>query len=247
MKVALCISGQPRSVALVYPTIYENIIAPNAADVYVHSWIDDNIKGKKPVAAGGHVGSDTIPHNIEDIILDLYKPKNHIFEPQITFDEKNYNERKLPSIRPKFSISQRYSIMKSIGMTEGLGYDAIIRMRFDWKIHNKVDVHSLPLNALTAPNDASHVHRLHNGNYLTGVNDQFAVGSSHIMHAYGNMYHHIDEIYNAHTIPFADELMLAYYMEYMCGVALNKIPIGYTIVRRDNNDWTEHTGKEYIE
>ena len=247
MRVALCISGQPRSVALVYPTIYENIIAPNAADVYIHSWIDDNIKGKKPVAAGGHVGSDTIPHNIEEIILQLYKPKNYIFEPQIEFDEKNYNERKLPSIRPKFSISQRYSIMKSIGMTEGFEYDAIIRMRFDWKIHDRINIQSLPLNTLTAPNDAPHLHRLSNGAVLRGVNDQFAIGNSHVMHTYGRMYHHIDEIYNADTFPFADEFMLSYYMQYMSGIPLNKIPINYTIVRRDNNDWTEHTGKEYIE
>lgn len=245
MRVALCISGQPRSVARVYPAIYENIIAPNNADVYIHSWIDDNIKGKKPVAAGGHVASDTIPHNIEKIILDLYKPKNYIFEPQIEFDEKNYNERKLQSIRPKFSISQRYSIMKSIGLTEGVEYDAIIRMRFDWKIHNRIDVQQLPLQMVTTPNDAPHFHMLQTGLPLFGVNDQFAVGNAYVMRKYGDMYNHIEDIFNADNLPFADELMLSYYLEHMLQIQLNKIPIGYTIVRRDNNNWTQYS-EEFI-
>jgi hypothetical protein len=240
MKVALCISGQPRSVAIVHPTIYENIIAPNNADVYIHSWIDDNIKGKKPIAAGGHVGSDTIPYDIEDTIIRLYSPKKYVFEPQIEFDEKNYNERKLPSIRPKFSISQRYSIMQSINLTSGVEYDVVIRMRFDWKLHDKIDLSQLPLGSLTTPNDAPHLH-----NDVRGVNDQFAIGNSEVMQLYGKMYNHIDEIYNA-GIPFADELMLGYYMEHMLGISVNRMPINYNIIRRDNSDWTEHTGKDYI-
>lgn len=246
MKVALCISGQPRSVALVFPAIYENVLVPNNPDVYIHSWIDDNIKGKQPVAAGGHVASDTIPHNIDDIILNLYKPKDYLFESQIEFDEKKYNDRKLPSIRPKYSISQRYSIMRSIQLTGETEYDAIIRMRFDWKIHNKIQVSTLPLDMITAPNDAPHMHMLRNGISLMGVNDQFAVGGGRLMHVYGNMFNSINEIFNADTIPFADELMLAYYLEHMSGIALNKIPIKYTIVRRNNDDWTEYPDKEYI-
>lgn len=247
MKVALCFSGQPRSVAIVYPIIYENIIKPYNPDVYIHSWIGDHIIGKKPVAAGGHVASNNIPHNIREIILKLYKPKDYIFEPQIEFDEKNYNDRKMPSIRPKYSISQRYSVMKSIDMALSGGYDAIIRMRFDWKIHTKIDIDKLSLDQLTAPNDSIHMLYLPNGGILQGVNDQFGIGNPHVMQAYGQMYNRIDEIYNGHGIPFVDELMLSYYMQHLNGIALNKIPIEYTITRFDNNNWTEYRDKEYIE
>ncbi len=246
MKVALCISGQPRSVQLVFPDIYQNIISINNPDVYIHSWIDDNIKGKKPVAAGGHVASDNIPHDIEDIILRLYNPKRYIFEPQIEFDEKNYNDRKLPSIRPKFSISQRFSIMKSIELARQEHYDAIIRMRFDWKIQTPINVSDLPLHMLTTPNDAPHMHYLTDGTVLHGTNDQFAIGDSTVMSHYGNMYNCIDTIFSSDNVPFADELMLSYYMERMCNTAINKIPISYNIIRYNNKDWTEYTGRDYI-
>lgn len=247
MRVALCFSGQPRSVEIVYPTIYENIIKPYNPDVYIHSWIDDSIKGKKPIAAGGHVASNNIPHNIEDIILKLYKPKDYIFEPQIEFSEHNYNDRKMPSIRPKYSISQRYSVMKSIELASSGNYDAIIRMRFDWKIHTKIDITTLPLDQLTAPNDALHMIYLRSGHPLQGVNDQFAVGSAGVMQAYSEMYNHIDTLYNTHGLPFVDELMLSFYMQYMRGIGLNKLPIEYTITRFDNNNWTEYPDKEFIE
>jgi hypothetical protein len=39
-KVAICISGQPREATLCFPFIYENIIKPNNADVFMHMNFD---------------------------------------------------------------------------------------------------------------------------------------------------------------------------------------------------------------
>jgi hypothetical protein len=42
-KVALCISGQPRSALETFSLIYENIIVPNNADVFIHMNFDSNM------------------------------------------------------------------------------------------------------------------------------------------------------------------------------------------------------------
>lgn len=245
MRVALCISGQPRSVELAFPSIYENIMVPNNPDVYIHSWIDDSIKGKKPITAGGDVACDTIPDDIDSIILKSYNPKKYIFEKQLEFDEKNYNTKRLEYIRPKYSISQKYSIMKSIELALDEHYDAIIRMRFDWNIHKKFDVTTLPLNHLTAPNDAPHLHILPNGMPLRGINDQFAVGDMHVMKCYASIYSQMEHIFNTVDIPFADEFYLSYYMQHMNNIPINTIPIEYNIIRHTNSN-NKHFGKDYI-
>ena len=41
-KIALCISGQPRNAIETFPLIYENIIIPNNADVFIHMNFDSN-------------------------------------------------------------------------------------------------------------------------------------------------------------------------------------------------------------
>lgn len=41
MKVAICISWQPRCALETYPLIYENIIIPNNADVFIHMNYDN--------------------------------------------------------------------------------------------------------------------------------------------------------------------------------------------------------------
>ena len=40
MRVALCLSGQMRSFERTFDSINENLIKPNNADVFIHSWFD---------------------------------------------------------------------------------------------------------------------------------------------------------------------------------------------------------------
>jgi len=221
MNVALCISGQPRNVQVVYPHIYENLIEPNNADVFIHSWIDSNLIGHRPVSAGGVIASDIIPDDIDKIILDLYQPTNHIFEPQIEFDGSRYEERKYPQIKPRSSISQRYSVFQSIqlALTHN-NYDCIIRVRFDWAIASPIEVIDFDLSRLTCPDDCPH---------YTGINDQFAFANADIMACYGNLYHNLDTLYDR-GVPFCDEILLYHHMREN-HIDIAPIHIPYQIVR----------------
>jgi hypothetical protein len=221
MKVAVCISGQPRNVQATYPHIYENLIEPNNADVFIHSWIDPNFIGRRPVSSGGVIASDVIPSNIDQIILDLYQPKAYVFEPHVEFDGSKFEERKYPQIKPKNSISQRYSVFRSIAlaMTHD-NYDCIVRIRFDWAIGVPIEVMDFDLSRLICPGDCPHPN---------GINDQFGFGNTDVMMCYGGLYYNLDNLYDA-GLPFCDEILLYHHM-ISNGFEISPINIPYQIVR----------------
>jgi hypothetical protein len=47
MKTAVMFYGLPRYVERTFPKIRDNIINPNNADVFVHTWVDNSIVGKE--------------------------------------------------------------------------------------------------------------------------------------------------------------------------------------------------------
>ena len=40
MKVALCLSGQPRAVEVGYQKLYNTVLKYNDVDVFIHTWFD---------------------------------------------------------------------------------------------------------------------------------------------------------------------------------------------------------------
>lgn len=234
MKVALCLSGQPRSVEQAFPYIKENIIKPNNPDIYVHAWVDENIRGGLPLNAGGHLASNPIPENIDDIILNLYGPTKYKFEEQIEFEDKNYNERKAPMIKPKNSQSQWYSVKQAFSLIEER-YDAIIRMRFDWGIKIPIRVKDYNLDVVTSPNDCPH---------YKGINDQFAFSIHDHMMVYAQLYDHIDYIYNEQGIRYCDEQMLVQHLENF-GIGINPVKIPYEIIRHQEKKHQKFEGDFY--
>ncbi len=227
MKIAICISGQPRNVERAFPSIEKNLLSLNEVDVFVHTWFDLKESGTEYVNAGGHVASTPVPSNIINRIAQLYDPIDMIQEPQIEFDEKNYNERKYPGITPFFSISQRYSILKSQWLrgvyekAKSFTYDAVIRLRFDFDLQVPIGVSTFDLNVLNTPNRCPHP---------GGIDDTFAIGSSAIMDVYADLYNQLDTIYNDDNIPFCDELLLGHHLKKN-GVKVVTHPIKYDLIR----------------
>jgi hypothetical protein len=154
MRVAVCLSGQPRSVRETFPYIYNNIIKPNNADVFIHTYFDpDNLYMEKIQLDRGNCSIDA---SIMDTVLELYKPKVYLVEKPKNFTKINFKmtEFRLKSSRElnkhknwtdeehtkhiiKQMMSQYYSIYKSNELKEnyanenGFVYDFVIRLRFD--------------------------------------------------------------------------------------------------------------------
>lgn len=238
MNIALCLSGQPRSVEQAYPYIKKNVLDIVDPDVYVHAWVDDNIRGSKPLTAYGAISSDTIPENIEEVIEELYNPMECIYEEQIQFDGSKYYANKAPLTKPEFSLSQWYSVRECFKQVPMGRYDYLIRMRFDWGIKT-------PLNAFIAteftevicPNDCPHP---------GGFNDQFAIGPEQAMFTYSRLYDHIDEIYES-GIRYCDEQLMGAHMRN--GPHFYFVPkqIDYEIIRYAPDLHGRYEGEFYEE
>jgi len=122
MKIAICLSGELRSIKNSWSDIKQNILntLPNY-DIYYHTWSDDpNLNDLSILVKDGH---------LKDILI----------EPRITFDEKNYNTRKRPEvnvqgfIRQLFCLKQCNNLKLKYELDHQFKYDIVIRLRPDIK------------------------------------------------------------------------------------------------------------------
>ncbi len=154
MRVAVCLSGQPRCYRESFPFIYKHIIEPNNADVFFHTWFDKSDRYMEKIHMDR--GACEANENTVEELLALYKPKDFLVEKQREFykpnievndsrlkrvmttnKHRNWNEQQTKKHIIKQHLSMLYSIYKSNELKEnyanhqGIVYDFVIRLRFD--------------------------------------------------------------------------------------------------------------------
>jgi len=152
MKVAVCLSGQPRNAINSYNYINENIIIPNNADVFMHLNFDKDTKYM--LKSHKDNGNCIAEENIDKKLVDLYKPKSYLIEKQKNFNNPNIHicNKRIENIMKMNKIDDRnrarlhdmkcvmsmfYGIYKSNELKElyaldnGIVYDFVIRIRYD--------------------------------------------------------------------------------------------------------------------
>jgi hypothetical protein len=190
IKIALCLSGEPRSTMASFPYMYETFLRDNAiyfTDVYLHS-----LKGFRA--------------------LDLYKPKKSYIE--LTDINSNYRlignslssflNTNYPSPSP-FSVHSSSlinqiimfdSIKKSIDIIEG-SYDIVIRARYDMLFSTKFFIEPIINDILNNKYDIFIPHENH---FIYEPQDefcdQFAIGNPNSMAIYSNIINNIFNIMN---------------------------------------------------
>jgi hypothetical protein len=154
MKVALCLSGQPRHAIKAFKFIKKNIIEVNDTDVFLHINFDEN----NTYIEKSHKdnGVCNAPKNICEQLIKLYNPKKVMVEkqkefknPNIKIDEirtnnlinmnkkQNWNKKQANEHDIKCVYSMFYGIYKCNELKEmyalenGFVYDYVIRLRFD--------------------------------------------------------------------------------------------------------------------
>lgn len=209
MKIALCFSGQPRDIDIIYPYIKQSILDKNDVDVFVHTWWDpNNLSHNSVIPDRVH---KTFSVDAIDKINNLYKPKRILTEAPKVWNEKyQITEKQLtegPSwvhdvdggveVGKKYLCSMTNSMFYSIMMSNllkeqysienNIEYDFIVRCRFDFSPHIDIDFKSIDLkdNEILC--------------HSTGLpyampHDWFAIGNKHSMNAYCGVYYHINEI-----------------------------------------------------
>lgn len=231
MKIALCISGQPRNVKQGYEFIKRNIIEYNNPDIFIHTWITSAEMGKDFVNPTNNIKvADAIDTSISNTILELYSPTITDFEEQIKFDEKDYNDRAFMGVVPSWVLSMWYSVRSANRLQQqyveqtGIAYDVIIRTRFDWAVNESMKMDKLITDSIICPRDCFSP---------DGFNDQFAAGPPNLMNVYSNLYDHIEEYYRHDGQPFCNEILLKHHL-VKNKIKVSPIPIAYGLVREAN-------------
>jgi hypothetical protein len=206
MRTAVCLSGQPRKAFETFPYIYENILKPNNADVFIHMNYDKDI----PYIEKLHMDNGTcrLEPDVDKKIIELYKPKRYLIEPPRNFQKPNFHvpENRLRSIQRmnshknwtteearkhfvKQMTSMYYSISKANELKElyanenGFTYDYVIRLRFDF-------LPEMPFYC--ARIDNRYIHYMELGQPDNLISDWFNVGSNAVMNVYASLYLHMD-------------------------------------------------------
>jgi hypothetical protein len=167
MKIALCLSGQPRFVEEVAPYIRANICDDYDVDVFCHLWFDEQLQTEPYKYGGsGNWENQRIPLNAVDNVIKIYNPKLYKVEPSKTFkdstiktdysyypngelvpwskhwresDEPNYIPRMINNwISYHYSLNQVNILRREYEYANNFKYDWIVKCRTDSIVHHKI-------------------------------------------------------------------------------------------------------------
>ena len=206
MRVAVCLSGQPRYVEHAFPSIKAALIDPNDADVFIHTWFHESMVGV-PYRTDDRWMQ--YPHaryqpNTDKIILELYKPKKYIIEPQRIFKDPNIQVKKtietfnVPYYTEEYYSGMLYSSWYSVyqanllkeqyRLENNFNYDYVIRARLDANINRQVMCSSFDPNTLHTC--------VRHGLPATFVDDWLGFASDRIMNIYSNVFNFMPYLYD---------------------------------------------------
>ena len=203
MKIALCLSGQPRVVEVGYNKLYNTILKHNDVDVFIHTWFDPENLSTQSVIPGREahrLSSDAI-----DKLKNLYQPKkilvekpkfwNRSFEyPEKTFvrshtwvfDVKNGIEAAKEYLSNTthcmwYSIMMANLLKEQYATETNTCYDYVIRNRIDYGPHLEVKFEE-PIES----DDIVYYQHLEQPDGM--IADWFAMGSNNAMNVYSGVF-----------------------------------------------------------
>lgn len=211
MRIALCLSGQPREVDKTYQFVKKNIIDANKeagdeVDVFIHMNYDEN----NPYIEKSHLdnGNCNLPKDIEKYALHMYKPVKYLIEKPHTFrnpnlksppdrienykkmnKHKNFTDEQHREHIFKQLLSSYYSIHKCNELKQvyandnNFVYDYVIRLRFD-------AYPRLPLVCRNYDPNFIYYEEIKQPDHI--ISDWFNFGSNAIMNIYSTIYFQIE-------------------------------------------------------
>ena len=210
MKIALCLSGQPRFLDEGYAQIYKHLLSKYSVDCFIHTWWSDDMVGKNINVMGvpdPHNRSYVFPHNTLDILFKHYDPIAFVYEPQKNFlliEGVNFEKLNSTSVQSMwYSIKMANQLKTEHEKINGFVYDIVIRCRTD------IIIDRLVLANLTKSNC---VYTASVGAERDFPNDQLAVSSSSGMNYYASLYDNLIMYKDEGFVGFIGERLLRYHM-----------------------------------
>lgn len=197
MRIALCLSGQARSVKQGYDFVYKNLFSRNDVTVFIHTWENEQAH--------------------EAIIK--YEAKTWQVENALTNDLSKYTN--VPPPQPNWKVkdparstwNQLYGVMvcnllkSEYELMHDMKFDWVIRSRFDFALNTTIDFKQLDNTKLYIPNCRMTPAR-------DFGNDQFAFSSSENMDKYSDTYNHLDRFYDSGIQMMCEDMMSANWKQH---------------------------------
>ena len=225
MRTAICLYGQPRNFTPNWEALNQNVVIPNNADVFFHTWYDPTDTRIKKMTPGHEnllfeLGLDTrIPSET--------KAKKYLVEKQIPFHGKKFQvtDENIQACWPWSGVydkelflenlirnfySMWYSVNQSILLKElyaqenGFEYDCVILSRFDTSPKKNISVDQFDLSCL----NSSHLN-FPGGIPRGEINDWFLFSNNSNMNIISSIFYtmdyHIKKISESNSPIFTNE------------------------------------------
>lgn len=230
MRIALCLSGQPRLLEEQFPFIKSAILDYGGVDVFAHAWYNPENAGNHYEHALWHKSFPGRTGGIEKFgvdkaILDLYNPVSYVIEPQVDFTKQAKTCMSLVHARGGCLYSDSYkvftcplsmfysmykvcNIKKSYEEAGGFVYDVVVRSRFDMHIPKPIPFNSLDYSVISTP--------LTIWTPRGGACDLLGVGTSPNMDIYCGVYPNFESLCETADMslpePWGTEFLLAQHL-----------------------------------
>lgn len=233
-KVALCLSGQPRSVSAGFEYHKRNLLDHHDVDVFIHTW---------------HARDESARCEAEN----LYEPISVGVD--IPFPATYINRRYTHIANPQFPAVNTYSMWYSVfkanelrklyTLHDGVEYDVVVRSRFDYALNRTLDLDRVEKHTLYVSDEVQTTRR-------DFCSDMFAWGSPETMDCYSGVFQNIDYFYSFGLLMNGEDMLRnQLYMTNLTGQNLeyvdmnNPFPPGkyngnrHAIIRDDFTDWNK--------
>lgn len=215
MKIALCLSGQPRSIDSGFYALNESILKyNNNVDVFIHTWFDEHNLSTNSVIPGRE--SNRLDPNAIEKLKKYYNPKKILIDKpkfwniRYKFTDLCFVKAWTWALETRTGLdsakdyicntanSMFYSIMMSnqikneYSIDNNVNYDLVIRNRIDFAPHiilkfDEMFTDDFEENVLI-------YHDLYQPNDM--IADWFAMGRTNTMNVYSDVYNHIENLVN---------------------------------------------------
>jgi hypothetical protein len=207
MKIAICISGQPRCYKEGYPYLQELIHKyPNCVfDIFIHCWFSESDVGTRYTHSHYRPINENelvIPPNLDKELTELYRPTMVEFEPVRNFDitaicDSLMDETTTPRQRTNYNnlFSNLYSkhcanqLLQTYMETHDQTYDLVIGTRFDYLNHFIINLHDV---------DASKLNIIHSAHF--NINDSYVITNPALYNDYTQAYRNLEQYINDNRI-----------------------------------------------
>ena len=222
MKLALCLTGQPRDIKNSLKNIKNSWDKNQDVDFFFHGW-----RGENNVPFRLDTPSDVYTDDLFDYAIDILNPVDHIIEDQIEFNKEYndsvhwrcyhpvFNTKPYQNIQSQFYSNMMCNKIKSNAEKKGnFKYDAVLKCRFDYLFGREYDISKYDLSCMNVKSDCKHTE------YAIG--DHTALSNSDNMNVYADLYNNLDKYYEM-GVEFNPEVILGYHIHY------NNIPVAKTM------------------